>query len=414
MVRETRLYDILGVKPDADPTVLKKSYRNLAKKYHPDKNPDAGDVFKDISMAYEILSDSEKRRLYDMRGEQGIKGGRTEEKGVHSESEDDEFSSDEEDIFFPHGHFRTFFTFSGSGGSFSRAREAFRNFSFFTNFGQTHGFHAHSESDSDPEEYESDGDTHLHPSDSESESEPESGIYCDPKNIDSHSDPEPDIISISSDSEDDCESKARMESSDAGSESEFDLDADQNKDFSSVNSRSKGSGDFSSRKRFRRRAFASEEESDSEHEGDNSHNRKRFMRPPDESEEESEPDEHFKRFKTSFISDEESEPEYHERSNKFGHHSEEESEPEDIIGQNCKCLKCGDGHEDHRSQNYKRFKHNPEDLTTTTRRHHNRFTRKPESDGSDLDDDDDDWNYRRSRRGPQYEGESDEEIYIDD
>jgi len=376
MVRETRLYDILGVKPDADPTALKKSYRNLAKKYHPDKNPDAGDVFKDISMAYDILSDSEKRRLYDMRGEQGIKGGRTEEKRVHSESEDDdEFSSDEEEIFFPHGHFRTFFTFSGSGGSFDRAREAFRNFSFYTNFGQTHGFHAHSESESEPEEYESDGDTHLHPSDSESESEPESGVYCDPKNIYSNSHPEPDIISISSDSEDDCESKARIESSDAGSESEYDSDADQNKDFISVNSSSKGSGDLSSWSRFRKRAFESEEKSDSEHEGDNSHNRKRFMRPPDES-------------------------------------SEEESDPEDIIDQNCKCLKCGDGHEDHRSQNYKRFKPNPEYLTS----HHNkRFTRMPESDGSDLDDnDDDDWNYRKSRRGPHYGGESDEEIYIDD
>merc|ERR1719318_387888 len=148
-------------------------------------------------MAYDILSDSEKRRLYDMAGEQGIKGGRSEEQRVHSESEDDgEFSSDEEEIFFPRGHFRSFFTFnfSGScgGGSFDRAREAFRKFSFHANFGQTHSFHAQSESES-----ESDRDPHHHPSHSESESEPESGVYCDPRNIDSNSDPEPDIINIS-------------------------------------------------------------------------------------------------------------------------------------------------------------------------------------------------------------------------
>merc|ERR1719318_1446659 len=60
------------------------------------------------------------------------------------------------EIFFPQGHFRTFFTFSGSfGGSFARAHEAFRNFSFYTNFGQAHSFHAQSESES-----ESDRDPH--------------------------------------------------------------------------------------------------------------------------------------------------------------------------------------------------------------------------------------------------------------
>ena len=44
-------------------------------KYHPDKNPEAGDKFKEISMAYEILSNPEKRKLYDNHGEQGIKEG---------------------------------------------------------------------------------------------------------------------------------------------------------------------------------------------------------------------------------------------------------------------------------------------------------------------------------------------------
>merc|ERR1712018_96903 len=75
MVYETKYYDILGVSPTATEAELKKSYRKLALKYHPDKNPDAGDKFKEISMAYEVLSDSKKRAIYDEHGEQGIKEG---------------------------------------------------------------------------------------------------------------------------------------------------------------------------------------------------------------------------------------------------------------------------------------------------------------------------------------------------
>ena len=63
------LYEVLGVAKDASADDIKKAYRKLARKYHPDQNPDdpkAEDRFKEISHAYDVLSDADKRAQYDM------------------------------------------------------------------------------------------------------------------------------------------------------------------------------------------------------------------------------------------------------------------------------------------------------------------------------------------------------------
>lgn len=70
-------YDILGVDKNADAQAIKKAYRKLAMKYHPDRNPDnkeAEEKFKEVNEAYEVLSDENKRRTYDQFGHEGVNG----------------------------------------------------------------------------------------------------------------------------------------------------------------------------------------------------------------------------------------------------------------------------------------------------------------------------------------------------
>ncbi len=71
-------YETLGISRDAGPDEVKKAYRKQALKYHPDKNagdPEAEKQFKEISQAYEVLSDPQKRELYDRYGEEGVMAG---------------------------------------------------------------------------------------------------------------------------------------------------------------------------------------------------------------------------------------------------------------------------------------------------------------------------------------------------
>src|SRR6476659_3545811 len=75
---ERDLYKVLGVDRKASPEEIKKAYRKLARQYHPDKNPgdkDAETRFKEISAAYDVLGDPDKRKQYDRGGLGAFFGG---------------------------------------------------------------------------------------------------------------------------------------------------------------------------------------------------------------------------------------------------------------------------------------------------------------------------------------------------
>jgi molecular chaperone DnaJ len=76
MAEKRDYYEVLGVSKDASEDDIKRAYRKLAKKYHPDLNkaPDAADKFKEVNEAYEVLSDPQKRKTYDQFGFAGMDG----------------------------------------------------------------------------------------------------------------------------------------------------------------------------------------------------------------------------------------------------------------------------------------------------------------------------------------------------
>lgn len=69
-------YKILGIPKTAKDDEVKKAYRKMALRYHPDKNKTIGaeEKFKEVAEAYEVLSDKKKRDIYDKYGEEGLKG----------------------------------------------------------------------------------------------------------------------------------------------------------------------------------------------------------------------------------------------------------------------------------------------------------------------------------------------------
>src|SRR3954471_1512849 len=97
MATKRDYYEVLGVKRDAAPEEIKKAYRQLALKNHPDKNPgdpEAEQRFKEAAEAYEVLSDAAKRQRYDRYGHAGLEGA-----GVHDFRNAEDIMSAFSDIF---------------------------------------------------------------------------------------------------------------------------------------------------------------------------------------------------------------------------------------------------------------------------------------------------------------------------
>ncbi|HEY5038229.1 MAG TPA: molecular chaperone DnaJ [bacterium] len=116
-------YELLGVSRTASPEEMKKAYRNLAKKYHPDANPnnkEAEEKFKEINQAYEVLSDPPKRTQYDQFGHAGVVGGPSGYGGGGFRPQDYGNAADFEDIF---GDVFTNFFGGTAGGRSSRGRQ---------------------------------------------------------------------------------------------------------------------------------------------------------------------------------------------------------------------------------------------------------------------------------------------------
>jgi len=118
MAAKRDFYEILGVGRSASEEELKKAYRKLAIKYHPDKNPgdpSAEEHFKEAAQAYEVLSNPEKRAAYDRFGHDGVRGA-SGQGGFSGNMNMDDIFSQFGDIFGDNNPFESFFGGRGRGG----------------------------------------------------------------------------------------------------------------------------------------------------------------------------------------------------------------------------------------------------------------------------------------------------------
>lgn len=146
-------YKVLGIARGASEEEIKKAYRKMALKYHPDKNKTAGaeEKFKEIAEAYEVLSDKKKRDVYDRFGEEGLKTTNGGGGGGGTENHSSHFHGDPrqtfQQFFGTSNPFESFFNMPGMGGNqhqafFNDADGGMETDDPFASFGSSHNLGA--------------------------------------------------------------------------------------------------------------------------------------------------------------------------------------------------------------------------------------------------------------------------------